>query len=246
MRATYKAFQPRGFTLTELMVVIVIVVVLATIGFIGANRAKESATKATCSSNLRQIGLGLAAHQADFRRYPGKNDGQTWDRAIIPYLGYEGPKDLKGSGPLTKEKWPELDRVAELFACASDRYERSGKNYARSYAIVPWTTNWSNGTSFRGWKDRPFNTGVPMSIVRRPANAAVVVEWHSGNEGIENVLGAGSHAYHDLGGPTGSDRDVHRQNQIVLFADGHTEVLPMMSSQDFIKKYWAGSIGSTN
>ncbi|MGB6220301.1 MAG: DUF1559 domain-containing protein [Haloferula sp.] len=238
--------RPRGFTLTELMVVIVIVTVLATLAFMMGNRVKESATTATCTNNLRQIGLGLAAHQADFRRFPGKLDGIAWDRAILPYLGYVGDESLKGNGPLTKENWPEIEKPASYFACPSDKKQRSSDKYARSYAIVPWTTNWSNGTQFRGWKTRPFNQGVPMSIISSPSTAATVVEWHAGTEGIENVVGSGSHAYHDRGGPDGPNDDVHRRNQIVLFADGHTEVLPFLSNQEFVERYWPGSLGNVN
>lgn len=228
------------------MVVIVIIAILATLAFMAANRVKERATNVTCTNNLRQIGLGLAAHQADFRRFPGRSDARAWDRAIIPYLGYEGSEDLKGNGGLSKSDWPELETAAAYFACPSDRKERSRDKYPRSYAIVPWTTNWSNGTQFRGWKNRPFNVGVPMSIVRRPVNAATVVEWHSGTEGIENVVGSGGHAYHDRGGPDGSDDDVHKRNQIVLFADGHTEVLPFISNNEFVEKYWPGTLGSVD
>jgi hypothetical protein len=147
---------------------------------------------------------------------------------------------------LTKSKWPSLEAAAAHFSCPSDRYDRNNDVYKRSYAIVPWTTNWTDGTSFRGWKNRPYNQGVPLSIIRDPAKAAVVVEWHAGNESIPNVVGAGSHAYHDRGGPDSTDRNVHKTTQIVLFADGHTEVLPFMSTQEFIRNYWPGTIGKTN
>jgi hypothetical protein len=113
--------------------------------------------------------------------------------------------------------------------------------------ILPWTTNWSNGTQFRGRKNRPFNQGVPISIVADPSRAATVVEWHSGdNDGVPNRLGAGGHAYHDRGGPDGPKDRLHGRNQIVLFADGHTEVLPFMSNAEFVKKYWPGEIGNVN
>ncbi|MBK1828861.1 DUF1559 domain-containing protein [Haloferula rosea] len=244
MKTHRPKFRASGFTLTELMIVIVIVAVLASLAFMVSSRVRERATSVTCTNNLRQIGLGLASFQADFKRYPGRNDGKAWDRAILPYLGYDGEDELRGNGAFSKSQWPQLENPAAYFACPSDRKERSADKYPRSYAIVPWTTNWSNGTAFRGWKDRPFNVGVPVSIVRKPAKAATVVEWHSGTERIENAVGSGGHAYHDRGGPDGPDDDVHRRNQIVLFADGHTEVLPFMSNSEFVEKYWPGSLGS--
>lgn len=50
---------PRGFTLTELLVVITITVVLAAIVFTLSSRAINSAHKAVCISNLRGVGNAL-------------------------------------------------------------------------------------------------------------------------------------------------------------------------------------------
>ena len=72
----------------------------------------------------------------------------------------------------------------------------------------------------------------------------MVVEWHQGKEGIENVCGSGSHTFHDRGGPDGDDRDVHKRKQNVLFADGHVERLPFMKNGEFVEQYWPGSIGN--
>ena len=55
----------RGFTLIELLVVIAIVAVLAAILFPVFVQARRAAHRATCISNLRQIGLGLMLYVAD-------------------------------------------------------------------------------------------------------------------------------------------------------------------------------------
>lgn len=54
-----------GFTLIELLVVIAIIAVLAAIIFPVFARAREAARKASCASNLRQLGLANAMYLDD-------------------------------------------------------------------------------------------------------------------------------------------------------------------------------------
>jgi prepilin-type N-terminal cleavage/methylation domain-containing protein len=63
--------ENKGFTLIELLVVIAIIVILAAILFPVFARARENARRASCSSNLKQLALGLLQYGQDYdEKYP--------------------------------------------------------------------------------------------------------------------------------------------------------------------------------
>lgn len=80
-----------GFTLIELLVVIAIIAILAAILFPVFARARQMAYKASCASNLHQLGLAFAQYATD---YEGKLPASVnptnywpnnWLNAIKPY-----------------------------------------------------------------------------------------------------------------------------------------------------------------
>lgn len=93
----------KGFTLIELLVVIAIMAILAAILFPVFARARENARRASCMSNLKQIGLGVMMYTQDYdEEYPPVeiNDGPNqpdgyqwsgtstlwfWQQVIYPY-----------------------------------------------------------------------------------------------------------------------------------------------------------------
>ena len=61
----------KGFTLIELLVVIAIISILAAILFPVFARARENARRASCLSNLKQMGLGVMMYTQDYdEKYP--------------------------------------------------------------------------------------------------------------------------------------------------------------------------------
>ncbi len=83
------ARPPRGFTLIELLVVIAVIAIVAAILFPVFAQAREKARQATCTSNLKQLGIAFLAYSTDnderfplpgsSDEYDMSQDGPFWD-----------------------------------------------------------------------------------------------------------------------------------------------------------------------
>ena len=88
----------KAFTLIELLVVIAIISILAAILFPVFGRARENARKASCQSNLKQIGLAFMQYAQDYDNYGPSAAGRTqtvatsntgrksWPTLLMPYV----------------------------------------------------------------------------------------------------------------------------------------------------------------
>src|SRR5258708_24415671 len=132
----------KGFTLIELLVVIAIIAILAAILFPVFAQARESARKASCISNLKQLGLAVMMYNQDFdEMYPIN----SWDGALMGSTD----NDLHMDGPrFTLWMWRILPytKNKQIFVCPSD--PARGKSGWRGYDATDNTDCW----------------GVPMPI----------------------------------------------------------------------------------
>ncbi|OHB57616.1 MAG: hypothetical protein A2Y12_17895 [Planctomycetes bacterium GWF2_42_9] len=102
----------KAFTLVELLVVISIIALLLAILMPSLNKARENAKRAVCSSNQRQLGIGLTMYEQECKAYPMSRDitDTFWYRKINKsYLKQERvyfcPSDrYAGIDPVTRKK----------------------------------------------------------------------------------------------------------------------------------------------
>ena len=94
---TATSHRCKAFTLMELLVVIAIIAILAAILFPVFARARENARRASCQSNLKQLGLSIMQYTQDYdEKYPlvivtalaqvTPNNPYGWADALQPYV----------------------------------------------------------------------------------------------------------------------------------------------------------------
>ena len=125
-----------GFTLVELLIVISIIAILAAILFPVFSRARESARRASCQSNLKQIGLAGMQYSRDYDDclppavfVPGMNPATPATRTFVDLLQpYVANLQIFVCPSLSK---PAFDAVHEP-ASTSTLVAGSGPIYTRA------------------------------------------------------------------------------------------------------------------
>jgi prepilin-type N-terminal cleavage/methylation domain-containing protein/prepilin-type processing-associated H-X9-DG protein len=226
-----------GFTLIELLVVIAIISILSAILFPVFARARENARRASCMSNLKQLGLGLMMYvQDNDERFPYAE--QTTASLGIPTSQVPNPSDFGGANynlwwqqavyPYTKS--------TKIAFCPSGPSSYSSVAYAGNYgvnfAIMP-VHDWGGLTPLsQAAINAPANIYLAMdagvyylnyTYAKSPTGAYFYLPGTGPGSAANLTLGAPAMANSTLTDDFKTGRHFGGVN--VVFADGHVKWL---------------------
>ena len=216
----------RAFTLIELLVVIAIIAILAAILFPVFARARENARRASCMSNLKQIGLGIMQYTQDFdERYPGGFEGTMSPVTYVTQSKTGWPGRLfSTNGTRNRVCWMDMIypyvKSVQIFQCPSQPDSNAATSYASSYGYSGAISGYDNDHYALGSAQR--NIGNPLSSIQRPAEVGMVVDFQS----AYNIQNLPYFFASDAAGIIAGNyppRTPHFTGTNVCFADGHAK-----------------------
>ena len=225
-----------AFTLIELLVVIAIIAILAAILFPVFARARENARRSSCSSNLKQIGLGVIQYAQDYdERMPAtRSNGFNWQINLQPYI-----------------------KSYQVFACPSNTRNTVPMQDGGLPSVVSYGASRVNGTLGQGDNGAAFGdrdkVGPSLSDFSQVSQTIMVSDCNSDNTDFR--ITQGSVTSTDTGNTTPVTPLLfvgHLGTMNCLFVDGHVksmkpfQTVPAAMGGNGAVNMWDRNNGNTN
>ena len=232
--------QTSGFTLIELLVVIAIIAILASILFPVFARARENARRASCQSNLKQIGLGFQQYTQDYDGWsPGSTTGNvSWPSTIFPYIKSEqifacpSSDDTQTSADYVAPATNYQGQTSNDGSQASLRLVNSGLSYAMNLIQTGKSSGGSNGwqtAGFTGTVATPGVNGPKSGFLNIGATASI------GLNEAQVADSAGTIRIFDAMSTTNSGTSMRS-----ISAEDRTDRLPLNTASKAAKRHFDG------
>jgi prepilin-type N-terminal cleavage/methylation domain-containing protein/prepilin-type processing-associated H-X9-DG protein len=230
----------RGFTLIELLVVIAIIAILAAILFPAFAKAREAARRASCSSNLKQIGISFMQYTQEYdEKYPsfgGATVSVGWADAIQPYL----------------KSTAVLHCPSSTYGANSDPRANDNNPYVPPQVGPGFYTDYASNGGLAGTDPNTnISYGTPLAQISQPSLSLSAFDagaWTANNTvpysngyGCTGLIGNGTAPncdYHALYQPVAHR---HLETANYLFVDGHVKSLRTTAIYGFSTPFAASS-----
>jgi prepilin-type N-terminal cleavage/methylation domain-containing protein/prepilin-type processing-associated H-X9-DG protein len=206
----------KGFTLIELLIVIAVIAVIAAILFPVFAQAREAARKATCQSNLKQIGTAVLMYAQDYDE-------------TFPSAGASGPAggDLTGLlKPYTRQPLGQ-----GIWKCPSHSQLTPDSGWSSSYGYN-WEYLLAPGPDYPHSDWNGFgNSGVSVAFLARPSETLCFMEQNApaGKTKLWSYVNRPGDSTNHNGFGRPCFRHSNQAN--ALFCDGHVKAVPPSSAQ---------------
>jgi len=218
-----------AFTLVEIMVMIVIMGIVAALVFPAVASSKQAANNAKCVSNLRQIGIALAA-------YAGDHDGVLFPGACLDDTGtynWFQCLDMEYMGGSPTNQYSDTRPAWQL--CPSKKFpDDPTYNKNNKWYLIGYGWNWYDAElgylpSWPGYNPR-------LSQITRPTHTIVVgdsMDLESAPAFFQNMF-----IYPPRGDYVNSKYRAarHGGKGNYLMADWHVEALPPTMDAKYFRK----------
>ena len=209
--------RPGAFTLVELLVVVGIIAILIAMLMPSLSRARESARRVQCLSNLRQLGTAVMMYTQEYKgRFPG-----AWDwhpRPTTPPGTFEGPL----------LKYHNNGGVPQLYTCPSDDPLTHRNGYPYCYT-GNWHVFWFNGGGFSVERITQIKrSSEKIMIIDESSETVDDNVWAPENwfGDRQNMLSNRHDQSRERARESNAEETLKRGKGNVVFADGHADFIP--------------------